>query len=381
MKNYDVVIIGAGSVGVPLAHRLAVRGQSVLVIDKLSSVGQGQNKAAIGGIRATHSDRAKIKVGNASLDVVRKLLPEYGQDVDYLEGGYLFPAYSEDIARGLQELLPLQKSFGLNIDWIKPEEVRERCPGIRAEGLLGGTFSPEDGHLSSLKMIGAFYRLACQVGVEFLFNTEVIGFEVEKNKVQAVLTDKGKIGCSHVVNAAGAHGRDISLMVGADLPVYPDSHEAGVTEPVKRFFLPMIVDIAPDAQSDNYYFYQNAEEQIVFCITPRPKRMGTDRRSTSEFLPMVIPRMLDLYPRLRNLKVRRVWRGLYPMTPDGKPIVGFDREVDGFFHAIGMCGQGLMLGPGLADLIALAIAEGREDEEVFTDLSPYRDFSGEELLK
>lgn len=381
MKNYDVVVIGAGSVGVPLSYRLAVRGLSVLVVEKLASIGQGQNKAAIGGIRATHSDRAKIKVGNASLDVIRRLLPEYGQDVDYIEGGYLFPAYSEEIARGLKQLLPLQKSFGLNIDWIDADEVRERCPGILAEGLLGGTFSPEDGHLSSLKLSGAFHRLAMQAGVDFIFNTEVVGFEVDKGKVRAVLTDQGKISCSCVVNAAGGYGRDVSLMVGSDLPVYPDSHEAGVTEPVKRFFLPMLVDIAPDEQSDNYYFYQNAEGQIVFCITPRPKRMGTDRRSTSEFLPMVIPRMLHLYPRLRNIKVRRVWRGLYPMTPDGKPIVGFDRDVEGFFHAIGMCGQGLMLGPGLADIIALAIAEGKEDEEVFADLSPYRDFSGEELLK
>ncbi len=381
MKTYDAVVIGAGSVGVPLAYRLAVRGLSVAVVDKLASVGQGQNKAAIGGIRATHSDRAKIKIGKESLNVVRRLLPEYGLDVDYIEGGYLFPAYSEDIAQGLKSLLPVQKSYGLNIDWIGPDEVRERCPGIRWEGLLGGTFSPEDGHLSSLKMFGAFYRLARQANVDFFFKTEVVGIETDKGKVQAVVTDRGKISCSHVVNAAGGFGREVSLMVGTDLPVYPDSHEAGVTEPVQRFFLPMIVDIVPDEQSDNYYFYQNAENQIVFCITPRPKRLGTDRRSTSEFLPMVVPRMLHLYPRLRNLKVRRIWRGLYPMTPDGKPIVGFDREVEGFFHAIGMCGQGLMLGPGLADIIAQAIAEGQEDEEVFADLSPYRDFSGEELLK
>ncbi len=381
MKNYDVVVIGAGSVGLPLAHRLALRSLSVVVVEKRASVGQGQNKAAIGGIRATHSDRAKIKVGNASLDVIRRLLPEHGQDVDYIEGGYLFPAYKESIAEGLKSLLPLQKSFGLNIDWIEPEEVQERCPGILSEGLLGGTFSPEDGHLSSLKLANAFHHLACREGVDFLFNTAVTGFEIEKGKVRSVITEHGKIACSHVVNAAGGFGRDISLMVGTDLPVYPDSHEAGVTEPVKRFFLPMLVDIAPDEQSDNYYFYQNAEDQIVFCITPRPKRMGTDRRSTSEFLPMVIPRMLNLYPRLRNLKVRRIWRGLYPMTPDGKPIVGFDNQVEGFFHAIGMCGQGLMLGPGLADLIALAIAEGQEDKEVFADLSPYRDFSGDELLK
>ncbi len=69
------------------------------------------------------------------------------------------------------------------------------------------------------------------------------------------------------------------------------------------------------------------------------------------------------------------------MTPDAKPIVGFDRDVEGLFHAVGMCGQGLMLGPGLAEIIALAIVEGKEDPEIFADLSPYRDYSGKELLQ
>lgn len=381
MKNYDVVIIGAGSVGLPLAHRLAVKGVSVAVVDRLPSAGQGQNKAAIGGIRATHSDRAKIKIGLLSLDFIRRLKPEYGEDVDYIEGGYLFPAYDGQIAQNLQSLLPIQKSFGLNIDWIGPEEVQEIAPGIRCQGLLGGTFSPEDGHLSPLKLAGAFYRLAKRAGVEFHFETEVTGFELAGSKVTAVLTNRGKLGCGTVVNAAGGYGRDLGLLIGADLPVYPDSHEAGVTEPVQPFFQPMLVDIAPDANSDNYYFYQAKEGAVIFCITPRPKRLGTDQRSTSEFLPMVIPRMLNLYPRLRNLKVRRVWRGLYPMTPDGKPIVGFDRGVEGVFHAVGMCGQGLMLGPGLAEVVARAIVDGEQDEEIFQDLSPYRDFSGEELLK
>lgn len=381
MKNYDVVIVGAGSVGLPLAHRLAARGVRVGVVDELSSPGQGQNKAAIGGIRATHSDRAKIQIGIASLEFVRRLEEDYGEDVDWVQGGYLFPAYDQQIAENLKALLPIQKGYGLNIDWIGPEEVREIVPGIRAEGLLGGTFSPEDGHLSSLKLGGALYRLARRAGAEFHFETKVTGMEIVGGRVTAVLTDKGKFGCGTVVNAAGAFGREVGQMVGADLPVYPDSHEAGVTEPIQPLFNPMLVDIAPDEHSDNYYFYQAKEGAIVFCITPRPKRMGTDRRSTSEFLPMVIPRMLNLYPRLRNIRVRRVWRGLYPMTPDGKPIVGFDRGVEGVFHAVGMCGQGLMLGPGLAEIIAAALVDGEQAADVFEDLSPYRDFSGEELLK
>ncbi len=293
MKNYDAVIIGAGSVGLPLAHSLGAKGLKVAVLDKKASPGQGQNKAAIGGIRATHSDRAKIRIGNASLDFIRRLKLEFGQDVDYVEGGYLFPAYDPKIANSLKGLLPIQKDFGLNIDWIEPEEVRARLPGIKADGLLGGTFSPNDGHLCSLKLAGAFYRLALAEGVDFFFNTEVKALE-EKSATTLKITTSGKtFSAAHVINAAGGAGRDIAALVGTDLPVYPDSHEAGVTEPVQPFILPMIVDIAPDENSDNYYFYQNLAGNVVFCITPRPQRWGTDRRSTSEFLPMVIPRMLN----------------------------------------------------------------------------------------
>lgn len=381
MRIFDVVIIGAGSVGLPLAYHLATRKLEVAVVDKLSSPGQGQNKAAIGGIRATHSDRAKIKVGQASLEFVRRLKPHYGQDVDYVQGGYLFPAYDQEIASNLKQLLPLQKSFGLNIDWIGPLELTRIAPGIKKEGLLGGTFSPEDGHLSSLKLAGAFHRMARRQGAQFFFETEVIGLVADQGRLRTIKTTKGDFAAASVVNAAGSFGREIALMVGTELPVFPDSHEAGVTEPVQPFLKPMVVDIKPDENSDNYYFYQNLAGSLVFCITPRPQRWGTDRRSTSEFLPMVVPRLLRLYPRLGHLKIRRVWRGLYPMTPDAKPIVGFDGQTEGVFHAVGMCGQGLMLGPGLAESIAEALTEGVQDPEIFEDLSPYRDFSGEELLQ
>ena len=54
-KVYDAIIIGAGSVGLPTAFFLAQAGLKPLVIDQFASPGQGSNKAAIGGIRATHS--------------------------------------------------------------------------------------------------------------------------------------------------------------------------------------------------------------------------------------------------------------------------------------------------------------------------------------
>ena len=68
--------------------------------------------------------------------------------------------------------------------------------------------------------------------------------------------------------------------------------------------------------------------------------------------PLVGRRMVDLMPRLANIRVRRTWRGLYPMTPDGSPIIGRARELEGYIHAVGMCGQGFMIGPGLGEMLA-----------------------------
>ena len=69
MKSYDVIIIGAGSVGVPAALSLAQNKVKVLVLDALASPGQGQNKKAIGGIRATHSDKGKISTALRSIEI------------------------------------------------------------------------------------------------------------------------------------------------------------------------------------------------------------------------------------------------------------------------------------------------------------------------
>ncbi len=86
---------------------------------------------------------------------------------------------------------------------------------------------------------------------------------------------------------------------------------------------------------------------------------------------------------MRDLKVRRTWRGMYPMTPDGQPIVGFSGGADNLLLAVGMCGQGFMLGPGLGTILAGLIAEGRSSgaSEILEPLSPHRKFEGMEMLK
>ncbi|MEI7484498.1 MAG: FAD-binding oxidoreductase [Ignavibacteriota bacterium] len=382
MRKFDVLIIGAGSIGVPAAYYLAKKGLSVGVIEKLPSEGRGQNRAAIGGIRATHSDPAKIKICQLTIGLMNSFEKEHDIDIDWISGGYLFPVYDEVLENKLKKLLVTQKKFNLNIDWIDAGKVKELVPGINPENLRGGTFSPEDGSASPLKMTGAYLKLAKEQKAEFFFNEEVKGFRIENNKIIEVETNKDKYSADIIMNAAGGDAKEIGLLSNLDIPVNPDCHEAGITEPVKPFFKPMVVDIRSDENSANYYFYQNKEGQVVFCITPKPSILGKDTDNTSVFLPLVVKRILNLYPRLRNLRIRRTWRGLYPMTPDGFPIVGWTKEVSNMFLAVGMCGQGFMLGPGLGQIISEIIVDKSDKYNFILDqLTLYREFAGIELLK
>jgi len=384
MTDYDVVVIGAGSVGIPAAMAMAHAGVNVLVLDQFASHGQGSNKSAIGGIRATHSDPAKIRLCLRTLQIVSTWQETYGNDIEWTKGGYTFVAYRKQEERTLKDLLEVQHSYGLNIDWYDKDDFSKIVPDISPNGLIGGTFSPEDGHCSTLFAGHAFYQEAKRAGATFKYDEEVAEIRVENRRVKGVKTTKGEYGTKVLLNAAGPWARKIGALVGLDHPVNPDSHEGGITEPVTHFLDPMVVDIRPAPGSANYYFFQLATGQVVFCITPQPPVPGFDRRETSVFLPQVAIRMVGLMPRLTNLRVRRTWRGLYPMSPDGSPLVGWSEEVEGYLMAIGMCGQGFMLGPGLGELLARMITQetlSAEDQEILQILSPYRQFRGQEALK
>jgi sarcosine oxidase subunit beta len=277
----------------------------------------------------------------------------------------------------LKGLLVIQKKHGLNIDWLDEDEMVKLLPGINAQGLRGGTYSPEDANLSPLMAGQAFYKQAKKQGVAFKFLEKVIEVRKKDGPGVEVRTDKATYVAEKVINAAGANAREVGKLMGVDLPVFPDSHEGGVTEPVKQFFNPMLVDLREFPGSKNFYFYQEVEGHIVFCLTPQPIIPGVNRDSTSEFLPQAARRLIQVFPRLRNIRVRRVWRGLYPMTPDGVPIVDQVRESDGLYLAVGFCGQGLMLGPGIALNLVSLITKGKPvlPEDVFESYSLYRDYS------
>ena len=382
-RTFDVIIIGAGSVGTPAAYFMAQAGLSVLVIDQLPSVGQASNKHAIGGIRATHSDPAKINLGIRSLEVFSNWQDRHGDDIEWHQGGYSFIAYEEEHAALLKDLVAYQKQHNLDINWLEQPELVQLVPKINPQGLLGGTFSPHDGSASPLMAAFAFHKRAEQNGAVFHFNESVEAFLQKGDHILGVRTNQGDYFSQWVINAAGGWARELAEKIGLDVPVNPDSHEAAITEPVARLFHPMIVDMRSRPGSANFYFYQHPTGKIIFCMTPDPPILGTHTMASADFLPKASRRLIEIMPVLKNIRVRRVWRGIYPMTPDGSPIIGQVAGLEGHLLAVGMCGQGFMFGPGVGQLLTHCVLNelDQTDKIILDQLSFHRSFDSEEMLK
>lgn len=382
-NTFDVIIAGAGSVGTPTAFSLAKAGLSVLVIDPLASTGQGSNKHAIGGVRATHSDPTKIQLCANSINILSSWLETYGDDIEWKAGGYSFVAYDHSIEKTLKDLLSLQISLGLDIDWRDTAGIVELVPDINTDGLLGGTYSPGDGFASPMKTNFAFFSHAVRFGAEFHFNEKVTVVHTRGGKISQVDTNKGSYSTPVFINAAGSWSTVVSDLLGVSIPVKPDAHEAGITESIAPMVGPMIVDIRERPGSSNFYFYQHQTGKFIFCVTPNPQIWGLYDKDTSEFLPMGCRRLIEVVPKLANARIRRTWRGTYPMTPDGSPLLGNVEGIGGYLLATGMCGQGFMLGPGVAELITHLVTGTLSEQEVQSlhALRFDRAFTSKEKLK
>ena len=192
MQKSDVILIGTGSVGTPTAMALGELGIKTRVIDMHPSPGQGENKHAIGGVRATHSDPVKILTCLRSLEIFANWEKQYGDSIEWLKGGYVFPVYRKTDEILLKKLLQVQHRYGLNIDYLGPKEIQEVIPGINPRRLRGGPFSPDDGSISPLLAVNAFYRRAVELGVKFHFKERVHRIRVRQDKVIGVETDQSE---------------------------------------------------------------------------------------------------------------------------------------------------------------------------------------------
>jgi sarcosine oxidase subunit beta len=374
-RTFDAIIIGGGVIGLATAHHLSQRGLKCVVVEK-GDPGSGSTTRCIGGIRQQFSTEASIKLMQESMRQFQMMEEEFGFSVEFYQGGYLFLAFSRATMESFEKVSRFQKKFGLDVRVLSPDQCLEIVPHLNPTDLLGGVYSPDDGQAYPFKVVEGYIHKIRESGSLVRSFSEVTRIPVSNGKVTGVELRNGKsLQSDIVVNAAGPWAREIGDMVGVNLPVHPERHEAFITDRMEHLFDAMIVDY----RSDGCYFQQMTNGQIIGCYTPVPNQPGKHINSTLQFLVEMSKRTVRLIPALERAHVLRHWGGSYSMTPDGSPIID-KTDVPGFYAAVGMSGHGFMFSPAVGRYMADIIVE---DTYPFTwdEFTIHRDYSRKEIMK
>ena len=365
-RTADVVIIGGGCMGASVAYHLARRGvTNVVLVEREKLLATGSTGRNAGGVRHQFSNEANIRLSLESIALLERFADEVGHTIDFHQDGYLFLLSSASSVATFQHNVALQRSLGVDVQWVDATEAAKLAPGLDTDGVAGATFCHRDGIADPNGVTMGFARAAQALGVSIERDIEVTAIDVESGRVAAVDTTRGRIDTRAVVNAAGPHARGIGAMAGIDVPVDPIRRHifiaAGVAPPRVPASHVMVIDF-----ETTFYFHR--EGQGLLFGMGDPAEMPTfDTTVQWDFLPQVIEIAVTRLPALSEASISHAWAGLYEMSPDGNPIVGPAAGVDGLFLINGFSGHGFQHSPAAGRILADLIA-GRDPQ---FDLRPF----------
>lgn len=350
-SEYRTVVVGAGIIGLYTAYHLARAGHGpILVVDRgfLSSGASGRNG---GGVRQQWDTLATIALAREAVAAYRRFGSEFGYNVWFRQGGYLFLAETDSELERLRAVQRTVVGAGLGAQVVAPDAIARLAPALDLSRVVGGTFLGTDGTLYPFPAIWALYEAVGRFGVEVVTGLEVTAVRSRDARVVGVTTSRGEIACGSLVNAAGGWSAELAGRAGLTVDNRPTRHEILATEPLKPFLDPMVV-----RSSDGLYFSQTMRGEIVGGLTvPGPPGVARGMGTSPQFLTRMARALIGLVPRLRRVGVLRAWSGFYDDTADGLPIIGEDPRLGGFFHANGLGGHGFMLAPAVSRRAALAV--------------------------
>lgn len=371
--HYDVVVVGGGVHGLACAYYLAANHgiTDVAVLDKgyLGGGGSGRNTAIV---RSNYLTPEGVAFYDRSVRLYENLAAELNFNVMFEQRGHLTLAHNDSSLRTMRWRAEVNKLQGVDSEVIGPPDIARLVPymDVSPEArypILGALYHPPGGTIRHDAVNWGYARAVDALGAEIHQHTEVLGVDVEGDRVTGVTTNRGHVSTPVVVNCTAGWASLVSAMAGVTLPITTFPLQAAVTEPVKTFLRPVVV-----SGTLHVYVSQTDRGELVFgaSVDPYP---SYSMRGSLEFTEELAQHVLELMPGIASLRVLRQWAGLCDMSPDYSPIMGVT-PVDGFLVDVGWGTYGFKAGPVSGEAMAELVATGKTPEiiEAF-DLARFAD--------
>jgi len=360
-SRFDAIVIGGGVVGAAAARALALAGRSVYLPER--GWPGGEATAAAAGTLAPQVEFAAgdplLALGVAARDAYPTLAADLERagmrPLGYRSCGAVRVACDEETAAALRQQAVEQRAAGLDAEWLDRAALVRRHPGI-GPGALGAFLAPRDGAVDNTALGVGLLAGGARAGVVVAEREEVLELLVAGGRVRGVRTSRGEREAGAVVLAAGAWTPSIRGLP-RKLDVTPVRGQMALVawpegEPDAVLFGPHTVAV------------RRGDDAVVGSTM---ESAGFEWNTTEEGMDHIRRETGALLPALLGQPVKRMWAGLRPMTPDGRPIIGRDPEVDGLVYAVGHGRNGILLGPLTGELVRDLVVEG----ETSWDLTPY----------
>jgi sarcosine oxidase subunit beta len=337
----DVVVVGAGVVGLSIALHLSQRGASVTVLER-AGIGAGASGVQPGGVRQQWGTRVNCLLARESMHFfgdVRELL-RMRVDPGFHACGYLFLAHSETALERMRENVTLQNGLGIPSRILAPAEAAELVPGLDIASVVGGAWCAEDGYFDRPQSLVEAFGAQADVQID-----EVLGV---RDEGVVRLASGGELHADAVVIAAGV---DTTRLL-PELPIRPEARYLFFSDPIRERLLDPLV-VSPERR---FATKQLGDGRLLASDLGA---LGDPVVELDRWRANVRKAFEDLLPQLVFVPLPTLVEGMYDVTPDHQAILG--RVRDRVWVAGGFSGHGFMLAPAVGRIIAESVIDGRED--------------------
>lgn len=353
----DVVVIGGGIAGIPLAAHLS-RDLRVQVLERESQPGYH----ATGRSAAIFSEI----YGNAPIRALTRASRSFFFDPpdDFTDVPLLRPRGSLYIARHDQrrqlEAFTGKADIARATRYLSASEARALSPALREDYLLAAIHEPDASDLDVHAILGGYLRRLRRNDGQLVTGAEVTGIDSNAGD-WCVHTRAGTFRAPVIVNAAGAWVDEIAAMAGAGrIGIQPLRRTAALIDAPAWTSVetwPLTIDI-----EERFYFKPDAGKVLLSGAEESPSP-PCDAAADDLELAVAVHR-IEQATTLHVTHVGQKWAGLRSFVADRSPVVGFDPVLPGFFWLAALGGYGIQTAPAVASLAAALVCQRRPSQEL-----------------